>query len=56
MKILGLMRRDFIVNDTEITQLPNGIINRLKVISQFRYHSFEWVFSDMSWEEVELNT
>lgn len=56
MKILGLMRKDFIVNDIEITQLPNDVINRLKVVSQFRYHSFEWVFSDMSWEEVEINT
>lgn len=56
MKNLGLMRKDFIVNDTELTQLPTDIINRLKVISQFRYHSFEWVFSDVSWEEVELNT
>ena len=56
MKKLRLLNDDFIVNGNDIKSLSSSIKYKIKVISELRYHSFEWVFSDADWEEVELNT
>lgn len=50
------MKEDFLINGVAVRKLDNIELNRLKQITRWRYHAFEWINSDFEWESVELNT
>lgn len=45
---------DFVVNNIPVYQLYDDEIKQLSVISERRFYSFEWIFSDEEWDCVDL--
>lgn len=50
------MKNDFMIKDTVVKRLSNAEINKLLIITMWRYHAFEWITGTDEWDKVELNT
>lgn len=45
---------DFVVNGKIITNLTKNEIEKLSIISERRFYSFEWLCTDQEWDNVDL--
>jgi len=48
--------RDFLVNGKEFNRLNENSIKVLLLQSKWRHHAFEWMSSNVSWEETDTST
>lgn len=49
-------QNDFVVNGKLFKNLNDKEKERINYIAKWRHHAFEWIISDVPWDEVETNT
>ena len=54
MEMYDDKKKDFIVNNKEISELAEAELSRLSTIAERRFYAFEWMAGDEKWDSVDL--